>query len=570
MKHRIGKEVLPVLIGAALLLAGCGTVNEAVGGTEPETAAVQTESLSDTAGTNDMFSSRDLDPDYDESQAISIQLTGNTAVCNSDTVTVDGGTVTITAAGTYILSGTLTDGQIVVRAGEADKVQLVLNDVDITCSDSAAVYAAESDKVFLTLADSSENVLTNGGTYTADGETNVDAVIFAKTDLTLNGAGNLTVNAAVGHGIVCKDDLVISGGNYTIDAANHGIEGRDSIRIATGSVFITAGKDGIHAENDDDAEAGWLYILDGNFTVNAQGDAISTASTLEIKDGTFELATGAGSSSVTLTSDADGFGMGAWGSWDEANAADDASVSCKGLKSGGNISVYGGTFNIDSVDDAIHASGTVEIADGDLSLRSGDDAIHSDSDVIIQGGDFDIPYCYEGVEGLSVTIDGGTLNIVSSDDGINTAGGADGSGFMADGGDFTYNAACSVVVGGGNITIASQGDCIDSNGDITVNGGTINLTCGGNGNTALDCIGTYTNNGGTVTTNDGSESGMGMGGPMGGQMDDMGGQLGNIGGQMNGGGPMGGGPMDGGQMGGMPPGGGSPDMGSTDSSAAAA
>ena len=479
----IGMKVLSILISTAML-TGCGAAAGADGGTEAQSSVVQTEevaasALSDIANTDDMFSSRDLDPGYDESQAVTVRLTGDTAVCDSDAVTVDGGTVTITAAGTYVLSGTLTDGQIVVRAGEADKVQLVLNGVDITCSDSAAIYALEADKVFLTLADGTENSLTNGGTYAAIDENNIDAVIFAKTDLTLNGTGSLTVSAAAGHGIVCKDDLVIAGGTCTIDAASHGIEGKDSVRIAGGTLVITAGKDGIHAENDDDAEAGWLYILDGSLTIHA-----------------------------------------------------------------------------------------------------GDDAIHSGSDVVIRGGSFDIPSCCEGVEGRSVTIDGGTLNIVSSDDGINAAGSTDSSDFTAGGGDFAYNAACSVVVSGGSITIMSQGDCIDANGDITVNGGTLELTCGGNGNTALDCNGAYTNNGGTVTTNDGSESGMGMGGPMGGQMGGMapgGGQMGGMapgGGQMGGtppgGGQMGGTPPGGGQVGGTPPGGGRPDMRSTDSSAAAA
>ena len=226
----IGMKVLSILISTAML-TGCGAAAGAGGGTEAQASVVQTEevaasALSDIADTDDMFSSRDLDPGYDESQAVTVRLTGDTAVCDSDAVTVDGGTVTVTAAGTYVLSGTLTDGQIVVRAGEADKVQLVLNGVDITCSDSAAIYAVEADKVFLTLADGTENSLTNGGTYAAIDENNIDAVIFAKTDLTLNGTGSLTVSAAAGHGIVCKDDLVIAGGTCTIDAASHALRAR--------------------------------------------------------------------------------------------------------------------------------------------------------------------------------------------------------------------------------------------------------------------------------------------------------------------------------------------------------
>ncbi len=536
MKKHIKKAIFPLLLSAALLLAGCGAVAPADDpGTEPASSSTST-SIPDV---DSMFKDRDLDASYDESQAVTIRLEGGTASCDSDAVTVDGGTVTITAEGTYLLSGTLTDGRIVVRADDSEKVQLVLKDADITCSDSAAIYAVEADKVFITLADGTENRLANGGSYADTAESNIDAVIFAKTDLTLNGSGSLTVLAAAGHGVVCKDDLVVTGGSYTIDAAEHGMEGKDSVRIADGTLVITAGKDGIHAENSDDAGKGWLYVRGGSFDIAAQGDAVSAGSDLRIDGGSFSLTTGAGSASVTLASDADGFGGAPWGgnSWNEVNGTDDG-LNCIGLKADGSIALYGGSFDIDAVDDAIHAGGAVEITDGDFSLRSGDDAIHSDSDVLIRGGAFDIPYCYEGVESSSVTIDGGTLNIVSSDDGINTAGGSDAT----PGGTPAYDAACSAVINGGDITIVSEGDCIDSNGDITVNGGTLNLTCGGNGNTALDCNGTYTNNGGSVTTNDGSESGGGMGGPMGGMPP--GGQMGT--------------PPDGGQMGG-PPSGGPPD-----------
>ena len=136
-------------------------------------------------------------------------------------------------------------------------------------------------------------------------ENSIDAVIFAKTDLTLNGSGSLTINAQAGHGVVSKDDLVITGGNYTITAASHGLSGKDSIAIAGGTFTITSGKDGIHAENADDLSLGTLYIADGTYTIASQGDAVSAQGALQIDGGTFDLYTGEGSASVDMTTSDD-------------------------------------------------------------------------------------------------------------------------------------------------------------------------------------------------------------------------------------------------------------------------
>ena len=195
-------------------------------------------------------------------------------------------------------------------------------------------------------------------------------------------------------------------------------------------------------------------------------------------------------------------------------------VSQKGVKADGAITIAGGSFVTNTVDDSVHAGGDILITGGEFELRSGDDAVHSDAAVTIQNGTFTIAYCYEGLEGLSITIDGGTFDITSVDDGINAAGGADSSGFGGGrpGQDqFSANSDSFIIINGGDLVIVSTGDCIDSNGSLTINGGTVNLTCNGNGDTALDCDSTYTNNGGDVTTNDGSENNPGqMGGGMGG------------------------------------------------------
>ena len=515
-----------IALCALLALSGCdaqtgGEVSASLETGNPEETAAATAAAVDTTG---LFSDRDLEGTYDESAAIAIRLDGDSAACDSDAVTIEGSRVTIGAEGVYVLSGTLTDGQIVVNAGETDKVQLVLAGVEITSSTSAAIYALEADKVFVTLAEGTENTLTNGGEYVAIDDNNIDAVIFAKTDLTLNGSGHLTINAQAGHGVVSKDDLTITGGSYTVTAASHGLSGKDSIAIAGGTFTITSGKDGIHAENADDLTLGTLYIADGTYTIAAQGDAISAQGALQIDGGTFDLYTGEGSASVDMaSSDAGQMGGGPRGGMDaqtEATAAatEEDTVSQKGIKGESTYTINGGTFTMDSADDCLHAGGAMTLAAGEFTLNSGDDAVHCDDALTIQSGTFTIPYCYEGIEGLSIIIEDGTFDITSNDDGLNAAGGADSSGFGAGPQDtFTGDSDNFITINGGTFTIVSSGDCIDSNGDLTINGGTLALTCNGNGDTALDCDGTYTNNGGDLTTNDGSESNPGqMGGGKGG------------------------------------------------------
>lgn len=495
--------ILSLVLAVLFSLSACGSAGVAVTESESEisetsqTESTETVSVS-AASSSEMFTDRDMEIGYDEETSAKITLSGESASSDSDAVQISGSTVTITEEGTYILSGTLNDGMVIVSAEDTDKIQLVLDNAEITSSTSAAIYVLEADKVFITTVSGSENTLSNGGEYVAIDDNNIDAVIFSKSDLTLNGAGALNIHAAAGHGVVSKDDLVLTSGTYNITAASHGLSGKNSVRIANGTYTITSEKDGIQAENTDDASLGFLYIAGGTFTIT----------------------TGEGSDSVTMTTSTTDFGQrGGFQDQTTTTATEEDSISQKGIKADGTITITGGTFVTDTVDDSIHSNSDILITGGELELKTGDDAIHADSAVSIQNGDFTIVYCYEGIEGLSVTIDGGTFDITSVDDGINAGGGTDSSGF---GGarpgqeQFTSSSDSFITINAGELIIVSTGDCLDSNGALTINGGTLHLTCNGNGNTAIDCDGTYTNNGGDVTTNDGSESNSGQMGGQGG------------------------------------------------------
>ena len=364
--------------------------------TVEEMQAAIDEAMSDAAiDITDMFTKRDLSGSYDESEAVKITLSGKTAACNSSNVQIEDGVVTIKAAGVYVLSGTLTDGTIVVDAGDDDKVQLVLDGVSITAADYAAIYAKNADKVFVTLAEGAENSLTVSGDYVQTDDNNVDAVIFAKCDLTLNGIGSLTVKDTTGHGIVSKDDLVVTGGTYTIDSQDHCLNGKDSVRIADGTFSLSCDEDGIHAGNDDQQD-GYVYI---------EG--------------------------------------------------------------------------------------------GDINISVGDDAIHAEGLLIITGGDIDVSKSYEGVEGYKILVTGGNIDVVSSDDGFNAAGGSSsgsddnkggfGGGPGKGGVDMDADSDAYILITGGTININADGDGIDSNGGIGITGGSVYvLGPSDNGNGAMD------------------------------------------------------------------------------------
>ena len=422
------KVVLAFLLTGALVLSGCSKTNNS---NETSSGSTSTDSSAQGIDVSNMFSERDKEIGYDEENSTVIKLSDDSTTCDSDAVQISGNTVTIIDEGTYILSGTLTDGMVIVDAEDTDKVQLVLDGVDITSAESAAIYVREADKVFITTASDSQNTLTNGGTYTAIDDNNIDAAIFSKSDLTLNGAGSLTITAKAGHGVVSKDDLVLTSRTYQIDAASHGLSGKDSVRIAGGSYTIVSGKDGIHAENADDTSLGFVYLADGTFDITSDGDGISAGNWLQADGGVYTVKAGGGSENVQKSDGEWQFGPGQ--QTESTDTTEEDTVSMKAIKAAGELILKGGKYSLDSADDTIHSNANITISDGEFTLASGDDGIHADSATTISGGTIDITESYEGIEGLSIDITGGETYVSGPTNDGNSALDYNGTGTVTGG-----------------------------------------------------------------------------------------------------------------------------------------
>ncbi|MCR5229982.1 MAG: carbohydrate-binding domain-containing protein [Solobacterium sp.] len=376
--------------------------NTAVTSAEAEAAAVSyntsgTSEIPDTSGT---FTERDLRQTADLSSAVSYTVS-------------DGSTIRITDEGVYVISGTAENCTIEVEADDSDKVQLVLDGVEITNDDSPAIYVISADKVFVTTT-ATDNTLSVTGTFTADGSTNTDAVIFSKDDLVLNGTGTLTIVSS-DNGVSCKDDLKITGGTYKITSENDAFEANDSISVADGTIIINSGKDGFNSGDDDDLTVGSVYIAGGDFTINAEDDGIQGATVLQIDGGTFKI--------------------------DAAEALEATYVQ-----------INGGVIDINASDDGINASSkstgydtVIEINDGTITITmaGGDtDAIDSNGSILINGGYIDItaqsPFDYDRngqISGGTVIVNGTQISqMTNSMMGGGMMHGGMQNGFPAEGG----------------------------------------------------------------------------------------------------------------------------------------
>ena len=364
--------------------------------------------------------------------------------------------IQITKEGTYTLTGTIEDGLIYINTD--GNVKLILNNVTITNSKGPAIYVENAKNVEIETVSGTTNTLIDGSSY-AGYEEDVNAAIYSKDDLILSGEGTLKINANYSDAIVSKDDLKITSGTYIIDAKDDGIRGKDSLEITGGVFTINAKGDALKSTNDTDSSKGFILITDGDFTIKSTNDGIQAETDLVINGGKFNITTGNNTSSED---------------------------SIKGLKAGNLIEINGGSFTLNTIDDSIHSNGNITINKGDFNITSSDDGIHADGLIEINNGSFTIN-AHEGIEATYVKINNGTISINATDDGINAANKSD-----------SYSP--TVEINGGNITIkmgSGDTDGIDSNGDIYITGGTVNIT----GQSAFDYDGNAKYTGGTIIVN---------------------------------------------------------------------
>lgn len=459
------------VILSVLLLSSCGKKN---------TASVITSSggKADTSVSTDNmdfdFSNKDTEYDYDESEA--------TVIKESEEA------VKITAAGTYVITG--KHSSITVSAPDSAKVRIILKNATVQNSSGPAIYITAADKVFITAYKGTVNTVSDGSAYSSDFDgTNVDGAVFSKADLTLNGEGTLNVTGSYKCAVVSKDDLIICGLTLNAKSLGSAIEGKDCVKSKDATVTVTSGGDGIKSTNSEDTARGFVYIESGLFNITAAKDGIQAETLVKLSGGEINVTSGGGAPEKVSSGDA---GRAPF----ESSSSDDEE-STNGIKAGSLILAEGGSITVSSADDTVHSNGDIQINGGKFALSSGDDGIHADNALIINSGEITVSKSYEGLEGKTVTVTGGNIDITSSDDGINAA---DGSGSSA-GGAPGANASSDVYINisGGYITVNASGDGVDSNGNIDISGGVI-LVSGpaSDGNSALDCDGTATVTGGTA------------------------------------------------------------------------
>lgn len=555
--RRLTLRLLCIALCACMALNGCSSTSlpDDTLSSEQEETESSVSSSEDSAYT---YSDYELDDSFDRQSAASITLSGSTAQSNGSGVSINNATVTISKEGCYLISGELEDGQIIVDAGDSDKVQLVLDNASIHCSTGSAILVRNADNVKVTLAADSENELSDGTEYQTDND-NPDAALCSKDDLVINGSGSLTVQGNYKHGIAGNDDLVITGGRLTVNSLSHALRGKDSVAILDGTFVLTSQKDGIQASNTEDSTKGWVQIDGGNFTIQSSGDGIQAETNLSIYDGSFTITSGGGAVNGADHTENRGGGFGRPGGnrpdsangqtspemssqpaecgqtpsempsqpaegeqsssgnesdyselifdpddFDDTSTDDsDTTVSTKGIKAGNALLIQQGTFVIDSADDAIHSNYSVTIDGGSFQLSSGDDGIHAEAYLNINGGTTTIAESYEGLEAAQIHISGGTTQVFSSDDGLNATGGS--SFELVDGLLVLKDISSSDT----EQTFCGRGGMfeVEDNCDITISGGNLTVTTS-NGD-GIDSNGSLNVSGGTVLVFGSSSGGEG-------------------------------------------------------------
>ncbi len=491
-KTRLMRTVL-LGVAFAVVLAACGQsgtteATETTTSTGQTAATTQDDSSTattaattgDSTATENIASSNASDLEWDGT-GVAIDLTGSSASSDDPSVTIADNTVTITSGGTYVVSGELDDGHLIVDSTDDEIVRIVLDGVTISSSDGPAIGVASAEEFVVILADGSVNTLTDASNYDASfEEANLDAALVSKADMVIGGSGTLIVNGNYNDAINTSDGLIIASGQIQIVAVDDGIRGKDYLVVEDGTITVTAGGDGLKSDNDEDEGRGYIVVQQGELVVEAGGDGIAAETDLTVVSGDITIST-TGSGDVS---------------------------SAKGLKAGANLVVQDGNFTIDSVDDGVHSNGTIWIQGGVFAIATGDDGMHADTSLTIDSGDITVSESYEGLESAVITINDGDITITSSDDGVNISGGTDGSGQETGpggmggrpgggGGDQFADEDQWLYINGGTLVVYASGDGIDVNGYWDMTGGTVIIHGPTeNNNGAIDVNGTFDISGG--------------------------------------------------------------------------
>ncbi|EGA90805.1 hypothetical protein GPDM_03365 [Planococcus donghaensis MPA1U2] len=472
-------KLAATLLSASLLFACTNETNETTD-TQQSTAATsdavvaeQMTSLVDNVVT---YTDEDEYTDWQDESPFEVELNGDSAeFASSAAIIFEDNVLTIKAGGTYVFTGNLDDGQIVVDSEGKKTVRLVLNGVEINSSENSAIYIKDAEKAVISLAEGTENSISDSANYVMDesAEDELDAAIFSKSDLTINGSGQLTVTGNYKDGITSKDELKVTGGNIQVTAVDNGLKGRDLVAIKDGAFVIEAGGDGIKSTNDEDATKGSIALEGGTFDITSGNDAIQAETDLMVTDGTYTILAGGGSPETIQEA-----GDPEPGTAVETEVVEDIE-STKGLKAGGAIDVSGGIFTIDSLDDAVNSNSDITIAGGQWDIATGEDGVHADNALVITNGEITVARSYEGLEGNFITIDDGTIDVTATDDGINVSDGTsvttgppvevaeEDKVAIGEGGEPV------MTINGGFITVDGLGDGLDANGSIVMTGGTV-------------------------------------------------------------------------------------------------